>query len=778
MVRLELLRLNTAPALDPARARRRRRAARADLGASCARSAGCPSRCCAAAASAASASSAGTRRSTLAADGVRGTAPRARSPSTSPRAASPTRSTTRRRRRRAFFGTNHVDNSARLCHAASTVAMKATLGYGASTCSYTDWLGADLIVFFGSNVANNQPVTTKYLHYAKAARRAGRRRQSVSRARAGALLGPVDRQQRASSGTRIADDWFDVHTGGDLAFLVGVLKALDRAAAASIARSSTRTPTGFADALAQRRGDTTWETIERESGVAARRHRGVRAPAASIGRTRVFVWSMGLTQHAHGVDTVRALVNLGLARGLPGATGARPGADPRSLGRAGRRRGRLRAGGVRGDARAAGPRRGASTPPAQPGWTATEADRPRAPPARSTRFWMVGGNFLETLPDAAAGRGARWRGRACASIRTSCCRRRCWSTAPATCCSCRPRRATNRRAAAPRRRPSGASSSRPRFRAGASDRREAGVVGVRRGDGARRSGARRISSASSDAAAIRREIARAVPLYAGIERPARPGRLSAVGRTGASTPTAASPPPTAGPASQRSALREPRAGPGDRFFVSTRRGKQFNSMVQRDVDPLTGAARDDDPDQRRRSGAASAARPATTRCCAPRPGVFRGRAARRADPRRQPRSALAGGQRAARRRGRTIRNRWSRTTTPSSRSRPTAADAGAPGLPEPRVRGAVQGAVEAGERDIAFRRLARDRDERREMHAVEATQGVSFRQLASMSGHIGRHLQAGVGRPIAVEGTLGGGKCAGVKIRSRRRRAKAARASG
>jgi anaerobic selenocysteine-containing dehydrogenase len=28
------------------------------------------------------------------------------------------------------------------------------------------------------------------------------------------------------------------------------------------------------------------------------------------------------------------------------------------------------------------------------------------------------------------------------------------------------------------------------------------------------------------------------------------------------------------------------------FRVSTRRGKQFNSMVQRHVDPLTGAARD------------------------------------------------------------------------------------------------------------------------------------------------------------------------------------------
>jgi predicted molibdopterin-dependent oxidoreductase YjgC len=34
-----------------------------------------------------------------------------------------------------------------------------------------------------------------------------------------------------------------------------------------------------------------------------------------------------------------------------------------------------------------------------------------------------------------------------------------------------------------------------------------------------------------------------------------------------------------------------RSSPAGAFYVSTRRGKQFNSMVQRDVDPLTGAAR-------------------------------------------------------------------------------------------------------------------------------------------------------------------------------------------
>ena len=39
----------------------------------------------------------------------------------------------------------------------------------------------------------------------------------------------------------------------------------------------------------------------------------------------------------------------------------------------------------------------------------------------------------------------------------------------------------------------------------------------------------------------------------------------------------------------------PRTGTTDaaRFALSTRRGKQFNSMVQREVDPITGAARDD-----------------------------------------------------------------------------------------------------------------------------------------------------------------------------------------
>ena len=52
-----------------------------------------------------------------------------------------------------FFGTNNIDNAARLCHSPSTGAMKRALGIAATTCSYADWWGSDLIVFFGSNPA-------------------------------------------------------------------------------------------------------------------------------------------------------------------------------------------------------------------------------------------------------------------------------------------------------------------------------------------------------------------------------------------------------------------------------------------------------------------------------------------------------------------------------------------------------------------------------------------------------------------------------------------------
>jgi len=94
-----------------------------------------------------------------------------------------------------------------------------------------------------------------------------------------------------------------------------------------------------------------------------------------------------------------------------------------------------------------------------------------------------------------------------------------------------------------------------------------------------------------DAAAIREEIARVVPSYDGIQHLRRKGDMVQWGGErlceGGRFPTA-----------DGRARFVPVALPEDeirdgRFRVSTRRGKQFNSMLWQDRDPLTGARRDD-----------------------------------------------------------------------------------------------------------------------------------------------------------------------------------------
>ena len=97
------------------------------------------------------------------------------------------------------LGTNHVDNSARLCHAASTAAMKRHARLRRHDLLLSRLDRADLIVFFGSNTPNNQPVTMKYLYHARQAGHEGGRRQSVLSSPASKLLDPVGSRVRASS---------------------------------------------------------------------------------------------------------------------------------------------------------------------------------------------------------------------------------------------------------------------------------------------------------------------------------------------------------------------------------------------------------------------------------------------------------------------------------------------------------------------------------------------------------------------------------------------------
>ena len=213
-----------------------------------------------------------------------------------------------------LMGSNHVDLCSRLCHAASVSGLKETLGIPAPTCSLKDMIGSDLVIIMGSHLANNQPVTMKYLAYAK---RQGTRIVVVNPMREPGLERywvPSDLRS-AVFGTRVMDDFFQVAVGGDIAFMHGVLKHLIEREWWDHEFVAART-TGFEEVRALL-GGLSWERLEQASGL--NRADMLRfAEQYARAKTAVFVYSMGLTQHRFGVDNVRALVNLGLARGMLG----------------------------------------------------------------------------------------------------------------------------------------------------------------------------------------------------------------------------------------------------------------------------------------------------------------------------------------------------------------------------------------------------------------------------------------------------------------------------
>ncbi len=58
----------------------------------------------------------------------------------------------------AFWGTNNVDNQARICHSTTVDGVANTWGYGAMTNSYNDMRNSKAMLFLGSNAAEAHPV--------------------------------------------------------------------------------------------------------------------------------------------------------------------------------------------------------------------------------------------------------------------------------------------------------------------------------------------------------------------------------------------------------------------------------------------------------------------------------------------------------------------------------------------------------------------------------------------------------------------------------------------
>jgi molybdopterin-dependent oxidoreductase alpha subunit len=491
-----------------------------------------------------------------------------------------------------FFGTNHIDTSARICHAPSTLALKATIGVAATTCSYSDWNGCDLVIFVGSNVANNQPVATKYLHYAK---KKGTKIFVVN-----PYVEPGMENywvpsvvESAMFGTKLADDWFQILPGGDIAFSYGVLKHLIENGWVDYNFINVRTA-GWA-ALEEKIRGLSWESLEKSSGQ-TRADLFRFAEAFGKARHAIIVWSMGITHHRHGSDNVRSLVNLQLARGFVGLphTGLMPIRGHSGV-QGGAEMGAMPGAYVMGHdvseenaQKFAAPDQWGFEPPAWKGMGAAEmilaAER-----GEIDALWQSGGNFLETLPEPQHVRAALARMKL--RVHQDIVLNPAMLADPGETVVLLPARtryeqrgggtetSTERRVIY--------SPEIPGPRPGeARDEWEIPVQVARQFDPDLAAKA----FPWRDTADIRAEIDRVCPTYRGIGTLQKKGDSFQYGGPRLLAETF----PTPDGRGHFSAVQLPEEKiPPGKFLLSTRRGKQFNSIVHAEIDPLNGARRDD-----------------------------------------------------------------------------------------------------------------------------------------------------------------------------------------
>lgn len=502
-----------------------------------------------------------------------------------------------------YIGTNNIDNASRICHSPSKTALKRSLGIGASSCNYKDWIGTDVLIFWGSVASNNQPVSTKYMY---AAKRRGTKIVVINPYREPAMEGYwiPSIGESALFGTKLADDFYQVNIGGDIAFMHGVMKTWFEMEAAqpgsAIDHAFVKAHTNGFDELRAHVERQEWEQLERSSGLSRERMREF-AELLARSRSGVFVWSMGLTQHRFGTDNISQVANLALLRGFIGREhcGVMPirghsgvqgsgemGADPFSL-----------PGGEFAGADIARIEQvwGFELPRWQGDIVGVSLENALLPDDHERKlkvFYTSGGNFLETMPDPDFVKrcleNVDVRVHQDIVLNTSTladAREEVWVLPAMTRYE----------------QPGGGTSTSTERMVYFSPEIRGPRVGEARpewdiyGDLAARVKPGTLAGGGSirfpDAAAIRAEIARAAPNYDGIQQLSRQGDVFQWGGAWLCEGGVC---PTPDGRGQLLAIELPELRkPEGRFYATSRRGKQFNSMVYGETDPFNGADRYD-----------------------------------------------------------------------------------------------------------------------------------------------------------------------------------------
>jgi molybdopterin-dependent oxidoreductase alpha subunit len=228
------------------------------------------------------------------------------------------------------YGTNNFPDCSNMCHEATSVGLPESIGVGKGTVTLEDFDHADAVFCIGHNPGTNHP---RMLTTLRECAKRGAAIVSINPLRERGLerftspQNPVE--MLTLSSTQLSSAYYQVKVGGDIAVLKGTMKAVLALDVESLAlggpgvldRAFVAEHTEGIDALIADLDATSWEAIERSSGLARADIEYIGAIYAKA-KSVIINYGMGITQHKHGTGNVQQITNLLMLRGNIGRPGA------------------------------------------------------------------------------------------------------------------------------------------------------------------------------------------------------------------------------------------------------------------------------------------------------------------------------------------------------------------------------------------------------------------------------------------------------------------------
>jgi len=203
---------------------------------------------------------------------------------------------------RCAFGTNNVDNCARVCHSATVAGLAMTLGSGAMTNPISDITNdVDVIMLVGSNPEEAHPVIGMQI------------RQAVER---GTRLIVVDPRDIGLS--KVADIHLKLKPGTNVAFANGMMNVIINEGLADEEFIKTRTE-GFEE-LREIVKDYTPEKVAEICHIDADHLREAALMYAKAKKAPI-IYCLGVTEHSTGTEGVMSMSNMAMLVGKLGRSG-------------------------------------------------------------------------------------------------------------------------------------------------------------------------------------------------------------------------------------------------------------------------------------------------------------------------------------------------------------------------------------------------------------------------------------------------------------------------